>query len=99
MDDDFDNDVFQKGHVDQAVFQSTYLKDWYTEGFNTAAVNGALAANTTCLVYMKAGTNGSTAFRRNKWQGIEITQRRTGKRSGIASMLASCDPSSSASSA
>ena len=29
-------DVFDEGYVDKAIFQSTYLKDWYTEGFNTA---------------------------------------------------------------
>jgi predicted TIM-barrel fold metal-dependent hydrolase len=29
--------------VDVAIFQSTYLKDWYTNGFNTAERNGALA--------------------------------------------------------
>ena len=32
----------QRGHVDQAVFQSTYLKDWYTEGFNDIEHNAAL---------------------------------------------------------
>ena len=28
------------GYVDKVVFQSTYLYDWYTEGFNTADQNG-----------------------------------------------------------
>jgi uncharacterized protein len=42
--EDFVKDVFQEGYVDVGVFQSTYLKEWYTDGFNTAAVNGALAA-------------------------------------------------------
>jgi predicted TIM-barrel fold metal-dependent hydrolase len=41
---DFVKDVFEDGYVDVGVFQSTYLKEWYTDGFNTAAVNGALAA-------------------------------------------------------
>ena len=27
-------DVFEDGHVDVAVFQPTYLKEWYTNGFN-----------------------------------------------------------------
>ena len=40
--DDFEHDVFENGHVDQAVFQSTYLKDWYTEGFNDIEHNAAL---------------------------------------------------------
>ena len=35
-------DVFENGHVDQAVFQSTYLKDWYTDGFNDIEHNAAL---------------------------------------------------------
>ena len=34
--DDFEKDVFVDGKVDRAIFQSTYLKDWYTDGFNTA---------------------------------------------------------------
>ena len=40
--DDFEHDVFENGHVDQAVFQSTYLKDWYTNGFNDIDQNAAL---------------------------------------------------------
>ena len=30
--EDFEKDVFDEGHVDKAVFQSTYLKEWYTNG-------------------------------------------------------------------
>jgi predicted TIM-barrel fold metal-dependent hydrolase len=41
--EDFVRDMFTEGHVDVAIFQSTYLKDWYTEGFNTLERNGALA--------------------------------------------------------
>jgi hypothetical protein len=41
--DDLMSDVFDKGHVDVGIFQSTYLKQWYTEGFNTLERNGALA--------------------------------------------------------
>jgi predicted TIM-barrel fold metal-dependent hydrolase len=33
--EDFDKDVFQEGHVDVGIFQPTYLKEWYTDGFNT----------------------------------------------------------------
>ena len=36
-------DVFQDGYVDVAIFQPTYLKEWYKEGFNTTEKNGALA--------------------------------------------------------
>ena len=35
-------DVFEEGYVDKAIFQSTYLKYWYTDGFNTIEQNGAL---------------------------------------------------------
>jgi hypothetical protein len=36
-------DVFEDGYVDVAVFQPTYLKSWYTNGFNTTERNGELA--------------------------------------------------------
>jgi predicted TIM-barrel fold metal-dependent hydrolase len=41
--EDFVRDMFEEGYVDVAIFQSTYLKDWYTDGFNTVDRNGALA--------------------------------------------------------
>jgi predicted TIM-barrel fold metal-dependent hydrolase len=41
--DDFVQDVFEDGGVDVGVFQSTYLKEWYTTGFNTAAENAKIA--------------------------------------------------------
>jgi predicted TIM-barrel fold metal-dependent hydrolase len=41
--EDLMKDVFQDGYVDVAVFQPTYLKEWYTEGFNTTERNGDLA--------------------------------------------------------
>jgi uncharacterized protein len=40
--DDLMKDVFEDGHVDVAVFQPTYLKEWYSEGFNTTERNAAL---------------------------------------------------------
>jgi len=40
--DDFEKDVFQDGHVDMAVFQSTYLREWYTNGFNDIEQNASL---------------------------------------------------------
>ena len=40
--EDFEKDVFTNGHVDVAVFQSTYLKEWYTKGFNDIEQNAAL---------------------------------------------------------
>ena len=41
--EDFVRDVFEEGHVDVGVFESTYLKEWYTEGFNTTERNARLA--------------------------------------------------------
>ncbi len=41
--EDFVKDVFEDGGVDVGIFQSTYLKEWYSTGFNTAEVNAALA--------------------------------------------------------
>jgi uncharacterized protein len=40
--DDLMRDVFEDGHVDVAVFQPTYLKEWYRDGFNTTERNAAL---------------------------------------------------------
>jgi uncharacterized protein len=40
--EDFEKDVFVEGHVDRAVFQSTYLKQWYTAGFNSIEQNAEL---------------------------------------------------------
>jgi uncharacterized protein len=40
--EDFEKDVFQDGYVDVGIFQSTYLKEWYTNGFNTIDQNAAL---------------------------------------------------------
>jgi predicted TIM-barrel fold metal-dependent hydrolase len=42
--DDLMKDVFEDGHVDVAIFQPTYLRSWYTEGFNTTERNASLAA-------------------------------------------------------
>lgn len=33
--DDLMHDMFETGHVDKAIFQPTYLTDFYDEGFNT----------------------------------------------------------------
>jgi predicted TIM-barrel fold metal-dependent hydrolase len=41
--DDFVKDVFEDGGADVGIFQSTYLKSWYTNGFNTAEENGKIA--------------------------------------------------------
>ena len=35
--------MFEEGHVDVGIFQPTYLKSWYREGFNTLEGNAKLA--------------------------------------------------------
>jgi predicted TIM-barrel fold metal-dependent hydrolase len=40
--EDFNRDVFENAHTDHAVLQSTYLKDWYTNGFNDLDRNAEL---------------------------------------------------------
>jgi predicted TIM-barrel fold metal-dependent hydrolase len=41
--EDFVKDVFKDGYVDVGIFQPTYLKEWYREGFNTLERNATLA--------------------------------------------------------
>ena len=41
--EDHMKDVFEDGHVDVAIFQPTYLQQWYTTGFNTTEANHVLA--------------------------------------------------------
>ena len=40
--EDFEKDVFTDGYVDMAIFQSTYLREWYTNGFNDITQNATL---------------------------------------------------------
>jgi uncharacterized protein len=40
--DDLMKDVFEDGHVDIAIFQPTYLLEWYKEGFNTTERNAEM---------------------------------------------------------
>src|SRR3954453_14878029 len=42
--DDFEKDVFTNGYVDKAVFQSTYLKEGYSKGFNSIEQNAEMQA-------------------------------------------------------
>jgi len=42
--DDFQKDVFEDGHVDMVILQSTYLKEWYANGFNTIEKNAEVVA-------------------------------------------------------
>jgi predicted TIM-barrel fold metal-dependent hydrolase len=39
---DLMKDLFEDGHVDVAIFQPTYLKEWFREGFNTTARDAQL---------------------------------------------------------
>ena len=52
--EDLEQDVFIDGYVDKMIFQSTYLYDWYTEGFNTADRNGGIKE----LLRVPANTGG-----------------------------------------
>jgi hypothetical protein len=40
---DLMHDIFETGYVDKAIFQPTYLKDFYVNGFNTTERDGELA--------------------------------------------------------
>jgi predicted TIM-barrel fold metal-dependent hydrolase len=40
--DDLMKDVFEDGHVDVAICQPTYLREWYRDGFNTTERNAEL---------------------------------------------------------
>jgi predicted TIM-barrel fold metal-dependent hydrolase len=40
---DLMHDLFEIGYVDVGIFQPTYLKEFYTQGFNTTEHDGALA--------------------------------------------------------
>ena len=40
--EDFQHDVFDEGYVDVGIFQSTYLKEWYVNGFNAIDQNASL---------------------------------------------------------
>ena len=40
--DDLMKDVFEDGYVDKAIFQPTYLTEWYKEGFNTTERNATM---------------------------------------------------------
>jgi len=41
--EDMIHDLFEIGYDDMAILQSTYLKDWYVNGFNTTQQNGDMA--------------------------------------------------------
>ena len=41
--EDLLHDLFDVGHVDAAIFQPTYLSDFYTNGFNTTEQDAAVA--------------------------------------------------------
>jgi uncharacterized protein len=42
--EDFERDVYEEGHVDVCIFQPTYLKEWYADGFNTPEQDAVMAA-------------------------------------------------------
>ena len=88
--DDLMKDVFEDGHVDIGIFQPTYLKEWYTEGFNTTERNAALAEKHPGKFIVNTrfdprdGDEGMAEFRRNvralRVQGREAVHRRVEQR-------------------
>ena len=40
--DDLLHDLFEVGYADHAIFQPTYLKEWYADGFNTTERNATM---------------------------------------------------------
>ena len=69
--DDLMKDVFDDGHVDVAIFQPTYLKERYKEGFNTTERNAALGEKHPGMFIANTrwdprdGDNGLEELRRN----------------------------------
>ncbi len=69
--DDLMKDVFDDGYVDVAVFQPTYLKEWYANGFNTTERNAALGEKHPGMFIANTrfdprdGDNGIEELRRN----------------------------------
>ena len=62
-------DVFEEGHVDKAIFQSTYLKYWYKRGFNTVEQNGAMIEkHPTSSSSTAAGTRGWADAVSSSWR-------------------------------
>ena len=51
--DDLMKDVFEDGYVDVAVFQPTYLKEWYKEGFNTTERNALMGEEAPGQVHLQ----------------------------------------------
>jgi hypothetical protein len=59
--EDFERDMFEEGHVDVAIFQSTYLKEWYTNGFNTADQNAEMLERLGDKVIVNGGSTRARA--------------------------------------
>ena len=55
--DDLMKDVFEDGHVDVAIFQPTYLKEWYKEGFNTTERNAEMGQQAPRQVHLQHPTS------------------------------------------
>ena len=88
--DDLMKDVFEDGYVDVAVFQPTYLTEWYKEGFNTTERN-ALAGEKHPGKFVLQHAVGSARGRRRaeaargerralRLQGREALHRRVEQR-------------------
>ena len=84
--DDLMKDVFEDGHVDVAIFQPTYLKEWYKEGFNTTKRNASWAGSTRASSSTTPASIPATATR--AWRSSGATSSATGPRAS------SCTPPS-----
>ncbi len=84
--DDLMKDVFEDGYVDVAIFQPTYLKEWYKEGFNTTERNALMGEkHPGKFVY------NTRWDPRDGDEGLEVLRRTS---SGSAPRAASCTPPS-----
>ncbi|GAA3729844.1 hypothetical protein HDA32_006053 [Spinactinospora alkalitolerans] len=79
---DIIRDLFEEGYVDKAIFQPTYLTDFFVNGFNTTEQDGALAEKHPDRFIVNGswdprdGENGLEALERlaERWQlkGVKL---------------------------
>jgi predicted TIM-barrel fold metal-dependent hydrolase len=81
--------LFDEGHVDVAIFQPTYLSQWYVEGFNTTNVRAARRAAPR-QVHPERRMGPSRRRRRSgrssrpRWSGTDSKERSCTPLSGAA---------------
>ena len=90
--DDFEKDVFTDGYVDVAITQPTYLREWYTEGFNDLERNAQLldrfpASSSSTAAGTRDGDAGLHALADHEHYGLQgvklyTAEWRTGRAAG-----------------